>query len=365
MTTTNGAGLLKHNGVTTQPKQCPRKRLHDRHLWQPLAVAEHFTCFGNLPTSSAVPATHSGRPAQHSGSADCPYCGNAYLKARIPEHVRADHPDQWETFDRLVENNALHRLAQAPEMSDRNLAIADKIARKLGIPLSEVCGHFEEYAKRVECIQAGNHEEPLRPHPFVTRATHPNKSAENLRFCARLDCDRLWSDDVHDPSTFDASDLRTTDEVNELVGAIERLMAQANDQWNAGTEHEGVPWLEWVSGVIAEGLADVKAPEQPRTGFHAWWVAMADEAAPTIQRKAAEYGSNSLAEMGRTVGRFQRREVDDATALEIGCAMYAKGKMERVIDAVIQGKLPSTDTWHDLGVYSAMAQFIRAHGRWP
>lgn len=178
-----------------------------------------------MTTTNGVPATHSGRPAQHSGSADCPYCGNAYLKTRIPEHVRADHPDKWETFDRLV---------------------------------------------------------------------------------------------------------------------------------------------EWADVPMADVIEQVRELDSQREGFHAWWVAQVDDAAPTIQRKAAEYGSNSLAEMGRMFARAQGRDrIEDAEALEIGCMIYAKGKLERVLDAMLKGRLPSTDTWHDLGVYATMAQYIRQHNRWP
>lgn len=101
-------------------------------------------------------------------------------------------------------------------------------------------------------------------------------------------------------------------------------------------------------------------------GFHAWWSKLVDEAAPTIQRKAGEYGSNSLAEMGRMFARAQGRDrIEDHEALEIGCMIYAKGKLERVLDAMLKGRLPSTDTWHDLGVYSSMAQYIRENKRWP
>lgn len=308
----NGTGLLTHNGVTTQEHSCPDTDSHGRHKWRPGKGAEYFTCFGNL-VRKAVPATHSGRPAQHSGSVNCGYCGNGYLRERLADHVKTEHPDEFGVFA-MTRTDTL--------------------------------------------------DQPLKPHPFVTKPIHPDKSADDLKFCARLDCYRKWSDEIHDPSTFASADLRTTDEVNSLTRQIERLLATANERWDEGTEREGVPWLEWAAGVVADGFTPDNATA-PREGFHAWWVAMADNAAPTIQRKAREYGSNSLAEMGRTVARFQGREVNDAEALEIGCAMYAKGKMERVIDAVIQRTLPSTDTWHDLGVYSAMAQFIRAHGRWP
>lgn len=105
----------------------------------------------------------------------------------------------------------------------------------------------------------------------------------------------------------------------------------------------------------------------PPAGFHQWWRAQVDDAAPTIQRKAEEYGSNSLAEMGRVFARARGVDhaIADAEALEIGCMIYAKGKLERVVDAMLKGRLPSTDTWMDLMVYSAMAQFVREHKRWP
>lgn len=100
--------------------------------------------------------------------------------------------------------------------------------------------------------------------------------------------------------------------------------------------------------------------------FRTWWVEWVDNAAPTIQRKAAEYGSNSLAEMGRTFARAQgRNQLEDHEALEIGCMFYAKGKIERVLDAMLQGKLPSADTWGDLMIYAAMASYIREFRQWP
>lgn len=107
-----------------------------------------------------------------------------------------------------------------------------------------------------------------------------------------------------------------------------------------------------------------EAREEP--DFRDWWVAWVDDAAPTIQRKAAEYGSNSLAEMGRMFARAQGRgHIEDHEALEIGCMIYTKGKIERVLDAMLQGTLPSADTWGDTMIYAAMASYIREFRRWP
>ncbi len=121
------------------------------------------------------------------------------------------------------------------------------------------------------------------------------------------------------------------------------------------------PGVPPVSGRGSDGPPDPDGP----VPFRTWWASFVVATAPTIQAKAEEYGSNSLASMGRLWARAQGRSVTDAEALEIGCALYAYGKMQRVMDAMLVGKLPSEDTWHDLGVYATMAQFIKQEGRWP
>lgn len=102
-----------------------------------------------------------------------------------------------------------------------------------------------------------------------------------------------------------------------------------------------------------------------RPNFHRWWAAMVDKEAPTIQAKAEEYGSNSLAQMGHMFARAQGRGVTEAEALEIGSFIYAYGKLQRVGDALLHGKLPSTDTWKDLSIYASMSLYIRENGQWP
>jgi hypothetical protein len=105
--------------------------------------------------------------------------------------------------------------------------------------------------------------------------------------------------------------------------------------------------------------------EDFRPNFHRWWAEMVDREAPTIAAKAAEYGSNSLAQMGHLFARAQGRGVTEAEALEIGSFIYAYGKLQRVGDSILHGKLPSTDTWKDLSIYSSMSLYIREHGQWP
>lgn len=105
--------------------------------------------------------------------------------------------------------------------------------------------------------------------------------------------------------------------------------------------------------------------EDLRPNFHRWWAEMVDREAPTIAAKAAEYGSNSLAQMGHLFARAQGRGVTEAEALEIGSFIYAYGKLQRVGDSILHGKLPSTDTWKDLSIYASMSLYIREHGQWP
>jgi hypothetical protein len=134
----------------------------------------------------------------------------------------------------------------------------------------------------------------------------------------------------------------------------------------------GCPCGETVSAVTAREfpmptLAGIYVEHMsPQSvSFDAWWTELVAKEAPTIAAKAAEYGSNSLAAMGRLYARGQGREVGVAEALELGCAVYAYGKMQRIADSMIRGTLPSEDTVKDTMIYMAMTLFIKEHKRWP
>lgn len=117
---------------------------------------------------------------------------------------------------------------------------------------------------------------------------------------------------------------------------------------------------------LAGEATPVQAEPQPRNEtFGDWWQSHV-QTLQLVHRKAEEYGSNSLAQIGRMYARARGRDViEDPEALEIGCAVYAYGKMERVMDALLRDRLPSIDTWYDLMIYAAMAQYIRTNRRWP
>lgn len=96
-----------------------------------------------------------------------------------------------------------------------------------------------------------------------------------------------------------------------------------------------------------------------------WWAVVSRQDAEMVVPKAAEYGSNSLEQVGRKVAQLQGRTVEKAEALELGAWMYAVGKMERWTDSVMRGDRVSVDTLTDLGVYATMARRIREVGDWP
>lgn len=107
-------------------------------------------------------------------------------------------------------------------------------------------------------------------------------------------------------------------------------------------------------------------PDEPGSDFENWWLDLVSEHAPTIQAKAEEYGTNSLVEVGRLYARARGRDqIEIAEAVELGCAVYAYGKIQRVIDALLKDRLPSQDTWRDAMIYAAMALYTREHGQWP
>jgi hypothetical protein len=100
--------------------------------------------------------------------------------------------------------------------------------------------------------------------------------------------------------------------------------------------------------------------------FHAWLRDFADKHAPVVQSKAAEYGTNSLAEMGLLLARASGRpNLPEREALELGAFVYVYGKVQRVADAVLRGGLPAADAWLDTAIYSLMVLYIRDRGRWP
>lgn len=50
---------------------------------------------------------------------------------------------------------------------------------------------------------------------------------------------------------------------------------------------------------------------------------------------------------------------------EIAISSYVAGKLNRIMESLSHGVLPSEDCWADLSRYTMMARYVRKFGRWP
>lgn len=139
---------------------------------------------------------------------------------------------------------------------------------------------------------------------------------------------------------------------------------------NVRVEAEGVDSEIAFRFLVGNGA---NAPEGDQTSvvkdMARWWHELAEEEIQRTLPKVFEYGGRGAAmdliDIGRDLARSQGRTVGDEEAAELGCVFYLRGKMSRIMSAVIEGRRPSDDTLFDLGVYVRMVQRIRAVGGWP
>ena len=114
-------------------------------------------------------------------------------------------------------------------------------------------------------------------------------------------------------------------------------------------------------------MLGTRAPNKLRK----WWIAQATTEIDSMMDKLAEYGTGDLHEIGRQMMKVRGVDIDaqiddlglatvNAQMYELGIMFYALGKIQRVITAAEQGKTASTDTWHDLHIYSKMVLAGRA-----
>ena len=100
--------------------------------------------------------------------------------------------------------------------------------------------------------------------------------------------------------------------------------------------------------------------------LYRWWMDLAHTEAEAAAAKAAEYGSNSMTELGHEINKIANRApITDAEATELACYFYIKGKIGRWSDSILSGTRVSDDTIHDIGVYVRMVQRVRSNGGWP
>jgi hypothetical protein len=94
-----------------------------------------------------------------------------------------------------------------------------------------------------------------------------------------------------------------------------------------------------------------------------WWYTTAENDFAEMEPKIGEYTASDLVLMGQFLEHWLA--LPAGSGPEAACAFYALGKIARSVSAYREGRLPSTDTLHDLCVYGMMMRRIRENGQWP
>lgn len=94
-----------------------------------------------------------------------------------------------------------------------------------------------------------------------------------------------------------------------------------------------------------------------------WWEAETKAELESVIPKAIEYGSADLKVIGYALSQMIG-EPKGVTPDELGIAFYVLGKVARLVGGYADGRKPSDDTWHDIAIYTKMAQFARKHDGW-
>jgi hypothetical protein len=94
-----------------------------------------------------------------------------------------------------------------------------------------------------------------------------------------------------------------------------------------------------------------------------WWLDETKSELDSVIPKAIEYGSADLKVIGFALSQMIG-EPKGVTHDELGIAFYVLGKVARLVGGYADGRLPSDDTWHDIAIYTKMAQYARKHNGW-
>jgi hypothetical protein len=94
-----------------------------------------------------------------------------------------------------------------------------------------------------------------------------------------------------------------------------------------------------------------------------WWLDETRSELDSVIPKALEYGSADLKVIGFALSQMIG-EPKDVTNDELGIAFYVLGKVARLVGGYADGRKPSDDTWHDIAIYTKMAQYARHNGEW-
>ena len=94
-----------------------------------------------------------------------------------------------------------------------------------------------------------------------------------------------------------------------------------------------------------------------------WWLEETKFELDSVIPKAVEYGSADLKVIGFALSQMIGKPTN-VTDDELGIAFYVLGKVARLIGGYADGRSPSSDTWHDIAIYTKMAQYARENGGW-
>jgi hypothetical protein len=142
----------------------------------------------------------------------------------------------------------------------------------------------------------------------------------------------------------------------ETYESIERGELNVGDWEASQTEKEG--------RLFDPGsLPDEKA--QAVAELAMWLEGLRERELSETLRKAAQYNNTDLIVVGQTMGTTLGIPVaDERTAIQLGCAFFALGKVARVIGAIAGGGQPQADSWYDLHIYGIMGLKTHETGKW-
>jgi hypothetical protein len=377
---------------------------------QPLAQYERPSGAPFVPSAGA-PATHTGRPAQHSGvmtapgpgqpirpatpeeverylidnphirkgtapTIGCPNCGDTYIGQRILIHLRDAHLEQW-PGSKLADFAKGHGLDPICPKKDCGLTHPHLH------PVSEpdlFCDHPNGFGP-MGCPCGATLDDP--DEPLSARNLTTGEDVRAIRCPVSFECGEVLPEptirshliDHHNWTPAKTSDFLEDIGLDQHVVVPKALTdAIAAERKLAMFFDPNITMEQLMSDATAaraidpdelKAAMDVMQPTQLEAVLRDWWLKRAETEAEQVVPKAIEYGSNSLMQVGRKMAQLAGREVNDEEALELGCWSYMIGKVERWTDAVMRGDRPSDDTLHDIAVYVKMAQRIRDTGSWP
>ncbi len=120
----------------------------------------------------------------------------------------------------------------------------------------------------------------------------------------------------------------------------------------------------WEDLAAALGkLGQEAEPSDDIQGLANWWLDETRSELDSVIPKALEYGSADLKVIGFALSQMIG-EPKGVTNDELGIAFYVLGKVARLVGGYADGRAPSDDTWHDIAIYTKMAQYARFHGEW-